>query len=125
MRPVIRHISLLVLSGAIACLMTACGPSPSDSEMPAPIVEVHGQPITAAQSSAAPTPGQSVLAVAGAGPVTTQAVPTPAPPPPAVVAASAPNAPETKAASNCNEYPVVGLDKLAAYNFGVLDDAPV
>lgn len=121
-----RNLVLLVIfSGCAALTLVGCGQSQSASDKAVPL-EIHGDPINAAQS---PTPVSTPrpVVVASAAPVVASAAPAKAPTPaPALIAtAAAPKAPEPKAVSSENGYQTVGFDKLASYNFEVLDDAPV
>jgi hypothetical protein len=122
----IRNCSLAILSGFIALLMISCGPSQSTSEKQAAL-PVHGEPINAVQNSA-PAPKPATTEIVVAQPPATS--PTPVPPKPvavtapAITAIDAPKKTEETTANN-NGYQTVGFDKLASYNFEVLDDAPV
>ena len=123
MQPIIRHISRVVLSVFVALTLASCGPSQSTSEKPAPL-EVRGEPINAIQSSS-PQSGQPAVAIPNARLIATQPAATPAPISAPATPVETPKTPEAKAISDDNEYQTVGFDKLASYNFEVLDDAPV
>jgi hypothetical protein len=124
MQLIIRHFSLVILCGCIALMMTACGPSQPASEKQAPL-QVHGEPINVAQGTPHQT-NQPAVAVANVQPVgaqpsssTSASASTPA------VVTDAPKVPEVKATSDDDAYQAVGFDKLASYNFEVLEEAPV
>ncbi len=120
MQTKIRHpIFPIILSGCAAMILSACGPSQPAGDRTTPL-EIHGDPINAAQSPT-PTAASPPVALASAAPLVTSVAPISAP---AIVPAAL-NVSDTKAASSNNGYQTVGFDKLASYNFEVLDDAPV
>jgi hypothetical protein len=124
MQTKIRNLVLLTtLCGCAVLLLIGCGQSQSAADKAAP-PEIHGEPIKPVQSSAA---GQAPVAIANAAPVTASPIPhtKPVSAPAVIAAAVSPKAPEPKPASNDGGYQTVGFDKLASYNFEVLDDAPV
>ncbi|MDB6109102.1 MAG: hypothetical protein JWR69_852 [Pedosphaera sp.] len=114
MRLKFRHLALIVVSGSMAWMLTACGPSQSASEQSTP-VEIHGEPINAAKAPQAP-------AVEAA---TKPAQPAPEVTAVAAVAAEVPKTVASKPTEAGGAYPAVGFDKLASYNFDLSDDGPV
>lgn len=126
MQTKIRNLVLLMtLCGCAALMLTGCDQSQSASDKAAP-VEIHGDPINAVQSTA-PAAAQQPVVVASAAPVAASPAPVKAlaPAPLLIATPVAPKSPEPKPVSSNNGYQTVGFDKLASYNFEVLDDAPV
>jgi len=110
MRHIIRKYTLGVLSGFAVLITAGCGPSQSSSDKPV-AAKIQGELIDSA-SSPAPKPIEPAI-VATTKPLT------------ASVAAIAQPASVPKATAPVGEYPPVGFDKLASYNFEVPDDSPV
>ncbi len=98
MRQITRHIAGGIFFGFLSLMLTACGPTSSDSQNQAP-AQVHGEPILPATNSVALAADRPVIA-------------TPA------------KASEPDALPANPDYATVGFDKLASYNFEV-DDAPL
>jgi hypothetical protein len=133
-------LALVVLFGAMAWLLTACGPAEKEAS-----VEIRGEPINAAKPAQPPLvevavkvaqPAPEVKAASLATPTPTPTpVATPAPenkaatiaaPAPKVVAAvEAPKAVAVTPSEAGGGYAAVGFDKLASYNFEVPDDGPL
>jgi hypothetical protein len=138
MRFKFRHLALMILSGSMAWLLTACGPSQSASEKPVP-VEIRGElinPVTAPQTRTAEVatkpglPAAEVKAAAASAPASASEEPTVAAPAPkitgvVVTATEVPKAATSKPGEASGAYPSVGFDKLASYSFEVPDDGPI
>lgn len=123
MQLITRYISPVALCGFVVLTMTACGPSPSASEKQTPL-RIQGEPINAAQS----IPQQSSQPAVATASVPSATVQPPLHVSPVSLPAAvtdATNVPEAKPASADDAYQTVGFDKLASYNFEVMEDAPV
>jgi hypothetical protein len=127
------HPALMLLSGTLAWMLTACGPS--EKQVP---VEIRGEPINAAKPpqvpaaevSSQPATGVKVVSLTAPIPAAAHAsdlkAPTIAAPVPKVAAVpEVPKAVASKPSEASGAYPAVGFDKLASYNFDLADDGPV
>ena len=83
---------LITLCGVLASALTACGPAQSATENAAPAA-LHGEPMLAAKTGPAVTPASAVPATPAAAP-----------------------------GNSAGEILTLGFDKLASYNFVMLDD---
>ncbi|MDB6021569.1 MAG: hypothetical protein JWQ04_1426 [Pedosphaera sp.] len=129
MRHLLCHFGLTVLCGIVALVLTACGPSSSNADKQ-PQGVIHGEPIVSTPNPAPQPKADAIAAVDSPAPVPS-ANSTVVPPTPTAISkpaslpqiADEPKPPPATTILAGDNYPPVGFDQLASYNFQI-DDTP-